>query len=423
MEAGCVIRGTVDGRAGIHLAAGQGEEAVRIHLQAIVVRFRLIAQEHIGGSIAHGDREAFAFDISCRGADVTSRADMLQLQGLGTRGFVDGGRGDYPRIGSEDISAVCETCAIVDVGQRRLAVTFHAVAENVGGIFHQWFKVDGRIATGIVVFHWSKLPLSATAVVGRTVHVDGEPLAGHGRVEVLACHLVAGNGVIIVAAGLSVSSGSQLEVVMLGRWVIFPTSGSVVGGRNGVDRAFGYGLAHQSILAGIGGILLQAPPLVVIVTVSFGCLGIGPEPSCGSVLVGIGGEQRRAFCQQFDAAVLTCSICSAGYEAVEVLLFGRVHMGHHLVAAPFFHAEHMVFAIFIVAIIKQHGICRHTLPEILEVAIGLRSPASFGNGNKTGQREPLHVVAVAHVLGPESALHPVVRFGGDGLVIRFAHIV
>ena len=83
----------------------------------------------------------------------------------------------------------------------------------------------------------------------------------------------------------------------------------------------------------------------------------------------------------------------------------------------------MVFAIFIVAIIKQHGVCRHTLPEILEVAVGLRSPACFGNGNETGQREPFHVVAVAHVLGPESTLHAIVRFGRNGLIVRFAHIV
>ena len=83
----------------------------------------------------------------------------------------------------------------------------------------------------------------------------------------------------------------------------------------------------------------------------------------------------------------------------------------------------MILTIEVTAIVEQGSVGRHTLLEIGETAARLGCPACLGNGNQTGQGEPLHVFAVADVLRPEGALHAILSGRGNGLIVGGLHVV
>ena len=428
LKSRCIVSGILANRGTcIHCADGEGEEAAVGHLEAVFLCLIVPSEGHGGASCAHRDGIALAVNEGGAATDVAARHSILQLEGLRASSLVDVRLLDRPYVGGKGISGVVEASALVEVAELRAVKTIYIIIEYVLRIGFQRNERNGFAACAAlaVVLHRCPLPLSACTIVGLAINVDRKALARHGGVPVLAAHLVAGDGVVVVAVLLAVGSCAELEVVVLRCVVVVPAAAGVCGGGVRLHRTLGEGLADDGVFARMGGVFLHAPPLVVVVGIAFVGLRVRPEASNGNIVGAVLCEQGRTLGHEFNAAVLARGIRAAGDEAVVVLVGLGVAERHHLrgFAAARFLAQHVILAIEVAAIVEQGRVGRHTLLEIGEAAARLRCPASLSDGNQTGQGEPLHIFAVADVLGPECTLHPVLRGRGDGLVVRGLHVV
>ena len=359
--------------------------------------------------------------------DVAARHSILQLEGLRASSLVDCRLLDRPYVGGKGIGGVGEVGALVEVAELRAVETIYIIIEYVLRIGFQRNERNGLAACAAlaVVLHRCPLPLSACTIVGLAINVDRKALARLGGVPVLAAHLVAGDGVVVVAVLLAVGSCAELEVVVLRCVVVVPAAAGVCGGGVRLHRTLGEGLADDGVFARMGGVFLHAPPLVVVVGIAFVGLRVRPEASNGNIVGAVRCEEGRTLGHEFNAAVLARGIRAARDEAIVVLVGFGIAEWHDLCgfAAARFFTQHVILTIEVTAIVEQGSVGRHTLLEIGEAAARLGCPACFGNGNQTGQGEPLHVFAVADVLRPEGALHAILSGRGNGLIVGGLHVV
>ena len=205
---------------------------------------------------------------------------------------------------------------------------------------------------------------------------------------------------------------------MFSRVVVGPSSSGAVCGGRGVHRAFGNGFADERIFSGVGGVFLQAPPLVVVVLIAFGSLCVGPDSAFQCAVGGVGGQERRSGGEEFPAAS-TSPVGATGDDAIVVFVLSRIDVRHD----HGFFFGHEVLTILVVFVVQQHGVSGHAELEVRPVFAFRRCPTSLGDCEESGQCEPFHVVSVADVFTPESGLHAVVCGCGNGLVVGFLHVV
>ena len=164
--------------------------------------------------------------------------------------------------------------------------------------------------------------------------------------------------------------------------------------------------------------------MVVVIVVGGGSLRVGPQASGSCTVALIGGNERRTFGEDFDAASRPRSVFSAGDDAIIIFLVGGVYSREHLGGgAGLFFAEHIIFAIFIATIVEQNGVGRHAFLESHEIFAGLRRPSALCDGDEARQCRPFHQVGVGDVFCPERSLHTARHFCRDVACVGVFHVV
>ena len=198
------------------------------------------------------------------------------------------GLGNGPGIVAERHKRVAQVASQIVVDNARRIVTFNGIDHYYRLSHGERGVCNGLVGRTVVVFHRSKLPHAAVAVIRFVVKVHREFLSAGSRVHVPTLgSAVTGNRVVVVAISqLTVSTRGEYKVVVFLAVVVSPARRIVVGRRIRVDRTFGLRFAHQGIHALVGRVFLQAPPLVVVVGSFFGSLRVGPKHTHLGTIVG-----------------------------------------------------------------------------------------------------------------------------------------
>ena len=129
--------------------------------------------------------------------------------------------------------------------------------------------------------------------------------------------------VIEIAIYRTISSFTQNKVIMLGSYIVIPSSGICKLGRRCIYRATRQSLADQSKTSCIFGVFLKAPPLIVIIICAFNGLSVRPQTILLCITSAYLGRSSR---EQFYTRAFT-SVHSLAHNAIIILLLRRIGFG------------------------------------------------------------------------------------------------